>query len=516
MVKKIIIQPNSYYDSVKLMFVSQMITKLPGVKEAVVVMGTDHNKKTLETVDLSSEEVQKATPNDLIIAIEAQESAIEKVVQEVKSALASYQLSNEQRYRPRRLQTAWRELPGANLVLISIPGEYAKAEAIKALDLGLNVLLFSDNLTISEEKELKELAAKKGLLLMGPDCGTAIINHVPLAFANVVRPGRIGIVAASGTGAQEVSSIVHRVGAGISQLIGTGGRDLSSAIGGSMMIRGLEALAEDPETEVIISISKPPAAEVATKILTKVKQIAKPVVVVFIGGEAKYSENSQVYVAETLEEAALQAGKLLAGLKICTENVLTPKDEMERIAASEAANFNSHQKYLRGLFTGGTLASESIRLLEKSLGGIYSNIASQERFVLDDLGQSFQHTCLDLGADEFTLGRPHPMIEPTTRLERLELEISDQGLAVLLMDIVLGYGSHQDPAGAMISSLNKAKEVYKKRGGHLSIIASICGTEADPQNFKEQKAKLEEVGVVVMPTNAQAAQLAARIIQQID
>src|SRR4030095_10708603 len=131
----------------------------------------------------------------------------------------------------------------ADIALISVPGDYAAAEALKALAQGLNVMLFFDNVAIADERAIKLYARARTLLVMGPDCGTAIVNGVPLGFANVVRRGDIGLVAASGTGLQEVTCRIHNLGGGISQAIGTGGRDLKDAGGGMPVLQGAAARA---------------------------------------------------------------------------------------------------------------------------------------------------------------------------------------------------------------------------------------------------------------------------------
>ncbi|MCK4261349.1 MAG: acyl-CoA synthetase FdrA [Halanaerobiales bacterium] len=515
MAKKIVIKSNSYFDSVKLMSISKSISNMDGVAHAVVAMGTDINRETLHKVSLNTPETETVTPSDLIIAVDAEDAVIEEVLNSIDEALNTRKTGGEDEYNPRRLESAIDVLPGANMVVISVPGEYAKEEAMKAMKLGLHVMLFSDNVPIEEEKELKDFAAEKGLLLMGPDCGTAIINNVPLAFSNVIRKGKIGIVAASGTGAQEVSTMIHKAGEGISQLIGTGGRDLSATIGGSMMLRSLEALNEDPSTEVIVLISKPPAAEVVTKILVEVEKVEKPVVIIFLGGDLNALANSKAQGAKTLEDAALKAVALLRGEEPKEVEFTIDKAEVEKIADAESAKISDKQKYVRGLYTGGTLADEGMKILESKLGGIYSNIPFSPEFALEEDLKSVKHTCIDLGDDVFTVGRPHPMIEPSTRVDRLEEEIKDEEIAVLLFDVVIGYGSHVDPAGEMIATLKKAKELYAERGGYLAMVATVCGTEEDPQNLDEQKAKLEEIGVIVMPSNAQAVRLAAMIIERI-
>src|SRR5690606_14776291 len=125
------------------------------------------------------------------------------------------------------------------------PGVYAAFEAFRALENNLNVMMFSDNVTVEDEIKLKDLAVKKDLLMMGPDCGTAIINGVGLCFANKIKRGPIGLVAASGTGLQEVTVLIDQFGGGISQAIGVGGRDLSKDVMGRMTLHAINALNAD-------------------------------------------------------------------------------------------------------------------------------------------------------------------------------------------------------------------------------------------------------------------------------
>jgi hypothetical protein len=170
---------------------------------------------------------------------------------------------------------------------------------------------------------------------------------------------------------------------------------------------------------------------------------------------------------------------------------------------------------VRGLYTGGTLADEALILLDELLGGVYSNNQTRKQFVPDDPHKSIEHTIVDLGDDVFTVGRPHPMIDPSTREDRIRVEAGDPEVAVMMLDMVLGYGSHPDPAGAILDSLREAKEKTAARGGYLSIVASITGTEGDYQGIDAQRRKLESIGVVVMPSNYQASMLACRIMEKV-
>lgn len=512
------IRKGSYYDSVALMLVTKEIKKMSGVTEVIVGMGTDLNKELAANLGLSDVRISGLTPNDFFIAASAREDfKAETIINRVDELLNREKPDNAGEIRVNTLGAAVRHLKGANMAVISLPGKYAAAEAARALQNGLHVMLFSDNVSVEEELELKKLGRDKGLLVMGPDCGTAIINHVPLCFANVVRKGSIGIVGASGTGTQEVSVLVDRLGGGVSQVIGTGGRDLKSQIGGIMMLEGFQALIDDPETKVIVLISKPPAPEVAEKILSLVKSANKPVVVDFIGGDRKQIERSGAFACISLEDAARKAVSLLNGKEAEDfEGFEKPETEISELVTKEVSRLGSGQKYLRALYTGGTLADEAMKLLGREGYGIYSNIPLTPEMKLPDIRKSVKHTCIDLGDDDFTLGKPHPMIDPSGRAERLVQEAGDEEIAVVLMDFVMGYGSNADPAGEMLPAIAEAKKLMKEKGKDICIVGYICGTDNDPQGCKAQKEKLEEAGVVLMPSNAQAVRFAGRLLDQLN
>lgn len=516
------IRKNTYYDSVALMVITKEIKKLPYVKEIIVGMGTDLNKELAVNLKLNNDEIKSLTPNDFFIAAyasEEEDKALEKIINKVNELLNSKNEKSEaeEEYKPNTFNAALKHMKDANLAVISLPGKYAADEARKALKNGLNVMLFSDNVTLEEEIELKKMGREKGLLVMGPDCGTAIINHVPLCFANVVRKGDIGIVGASGTGTQEVTVLIDKFGGGISQAIGTGGRDLKSDVGGIMMIESFKALIQDPETKVIVLISKPPAPEVAKKILEMVSSTKKPVVVDFIGGDRKAIEASGAYACISLEDAAYKAVALSKGNSVFDYCVFTqPEEEIDALVEKEAGKFVSNQKYIRALYTGGTLADEAMKLLDKEGFDIYSNIPLKPELRLKEIHKSEMNTCIDLGDDDFTVGKPHPMIDPMGRVDRLPQEAEDEEVAIILMDFVIGYGSHVDPAGEMLPGIIDAKKNMESKGKYLSVVGYICGTEADPQNYGEQKEKLEKAGVIIMPSNAQAVRYCAKLLKRLN
>lgn len=511
------IRKNTYYDSVKLMLISKDIEKFEGVHEALVGMGTDLNKELAENLNIMSDEIKELTPNDFFITVLADDNVkIEDIADEADRLLSAKGSDSDSDYMPPTLNSALENSPDSNIALISVAGEYAADEARNALNKDLHVMIFSDNVKIEDEKELKELAVSKGLLMMGPDCGTAIINNTPLAFANVIKKGKIGIVGASGTGIQECTVLIDKLGQGVSQVIGTGGRDLSEEVGGLMMLQGIDALVEDLETEVILLISKPPAKEVEEKILARVKDIDKPVVISFIGGEKELIEKNNAVPAISLEDAARKSVALVKGEQTEDFDGFTMEmGKIEKLVEDETSKLAKEQEYLRGMYTGGTLADECMKLLSPIIGDMYSNIPLTSEYKLDDVFESKENTCVDFGDDEFTKGRPHPMIDPSIRVEQLEKEAKDEEVAVVLMDFVLGYGSHEDPVEDMSKAIKKAKAERDSKGGHLIAIASICGTENDPQDLEESKRKLEEAGVIVMPSNAQAVKLAGLMIKKI-
>jgi FdrA protein len=511
------VRKNAYYDSVALMRVTKEVEKTQGIEDVLVGMGTDLNRELAENLGFPAEKLKDITPNDLFIAAKSRESGVlDTIAAKVDALLNAKREDGNQEARAGSLNAAVRNLGGANMAVISLPGAYAAAEAKKALQNGLHVMLFSDNVSLEDEIEIKKLGREKGLLVMGPDCGTAIVNHVPLCFANVVKKGPIGIVGASGTGTQEVTCQIDRLGGGVSQVIGTGGRDLSVAVGGIMMLEGLKALKEDPETEVIVLISKPPAPDIAKAVLKEAADSKKPVVADFIGGDRRLIESFGAIACESLEDAARKAVCLSQGkIPMDFTGFLQPEVEIDALAKAEAAKLGPEQKYLRALYTGGTLADEAMKILSAEGFDIRSNIPLKPELRLQDVQKSEGHTCIDLGDDAFTVGRPHPMIDPSGRIERLRQEARDGAAAVVLLDFVLGYGSHPDPAGEMLPAIREAKKAAEDRGGFLSVVGSICGTAGDPQDYRAQEQKLLEAGVVLMPSNAQAAKLAAKILKKI-
>jgi FdrA protein len=470
------IRAGAYYDSVVLMQLQRKLAALDGVDDAGVVMGTPANKELLADFDLLSPEAEGAGADDLVIIVRAQdEKRANAALGQVDELLKARRSSISAEFRPHSLKLAIEQLPDAHWVLISVPGRYAAGVAEDALDAGKHVFLYSDNVSIEDEIKLKSKGVEQGLLVMGPDCGTAIINGVGLGFANRVRRGAIGIIAASGTGLQMVSSEIHNLGAGVSQGIGTGGRDLKAEVGARTMLLALDVLKADQDTKVIVLVSKPPSAAVAANILAAARNCGKPVIVDFIGYPPPARQIGNLHFAASLEDAAALAVQ----------------------AASDSSSSRVESKprngYLRGLFSGGTLAYEAMLGLQTVLSPLYSNVPIQKEQSLTDPLNSQAHTIVDLGEDMFTQGRLHPMMDNDLRLRRLKEEAADPETGIILLDIVLGEGAHPDPAGELAPALAEALKGRKD----LEALVLVVGTDEDPQGRAAQVEAFEKAGATV-------------------
>ncbi len=481
----------AYIDSVALMRVAQQVKALPGVEEAGLMIGTPANREILADAGLMADDGRAAGPGDLIIAVRAMDTAA------ADAALAEAERMIDQgarpatgdagtSYQPRTLRTAHALMPDANLALISVPGDFAAAEGEKALARGLNVMIFSDNVPLADEVALKRRARDLGLLVMGPDCGTAIIAGVPLAFANAVPRGDIGIVGASGTGIQEISCLIARLGGGVSHAIGTGGRDLHAEVGGITTLMGLDLLERDPATRHIVLVSKPPSEAVARAVLARVEKASKPFTICFLGASG-LSLPANARAVATLEAAAYAA----LGRRVPDQSLT---------ALGRPPNGG---RMVRGLFSGGTLCAEA-QIVARGLALAVSSNAPVPGAATANAPDA--HRMIDLGADEFTRGRPHPMLEPAVRDAPLREALADASVGVILLDVVLGTGGHHDPAGHLARVLSERPA----KGPH--VVASITGTAGDRQGLAAQTRALDAAGVAVAPSNAAAARLAFTVV----
>jgi FdrA protein len=482
------IRAGFYLDSVALMRLSVRLQALDGVQRASLMLASPANRQILRDADLLTSEGENASADDLVIAIRAShrthtDAALEAVALWLQGGGSAAAVAGV--YQPRSIEAAADLFAEANLALISIPGEYAARQAAKALRLGLNVMMFSDNVSKADERTLKISARSQGLIVMGPDCGSAIIRGVPLAFANAVPRGSIGIVAASGTGLQEVSCLLARGGLGISHAIGTGGRDLSDEIGGITALAAIDLLIDDDSTEHIVLISKPPGEATAARVLTKLSTCAKPVTVCFIGSAAPANVVAGVRFCRTIDDTAqVVLGKALH---------LSREDTTDLRTRSEGTGV------LHGLFAGGTLCAEA-QVVCADNGIAFTSNAPIPGAVAHTTG-SEQSKLLDLGADEYTVGRPHPMLEPQVRNEVLRDSLVRAD--VVMLDVVLGFGAHHDPAGAVADVVAGCAATRK-----ALVVASVCGTDSDPQPRHEQVLRLQRAGIHVAESNAQATQYA--------
>lgn len=504
--------PGAYQDSIKLMRISAAASARPGVRQAMAVLGTPMNLGQLEAAGLGSAAVKGAGPNDLVLAVLAEsEAAAAEALREMEAALTARPRGGAPEAGPASfasLDAALGADPALNLALLSIPGPWVRREAERALLRGLHCLIFSDNVPVEDEVALKRLGREKGLLVMGPDCGTCHIGGTALGFCNVVRPGPVGIVGAAGTGIQEAMAAIDRAGGGIRCALGTGGRDVTDAVGGLAMVDAIRFLAADPSTEVLLILGKPPGPQALKAILGALGEAGKPAVAHFVGADESavrgaYRGKAPLHLAGTLAGAGRMAAALAEGSAAPSAPSPSPA-LLEKAAAWARRAKTGRRRFLRGLYTGGTLCAEAQAILRGTLGTIQSNAPLVKAEKLKDPETSHGHTVIDLGDDHFTQGRPHPMIEPSLRRERMLREAADPETAVLLFDVVLGLGAHPDPGG------EAAKVVAQARGGNPDVLflCSVTGTAGDPQGMEAQRSKLEAAGAVVAGTHAEACRLA--------
>jgi FdrA protein len=497
------IRSGMYYDSAVLMQLQRSLAGLAGVQDAGVVMGTESNKELLAHIDLLSPEVQSSKPDDLVIVVRAEdEKTALEAISKVDELLTRRKSGIEQEYKPHSLETAAEMLPNASWVLISVAGRYAAGVAREALRAGKHVFLFSDNVSVEEEIALKAKSSQLGLLVMGPDCGTAMISGMGLGFANKVRKGPIGVVAAAGTGLQHVTSRIHQLGGGITHGIGTGGRDLSEKVGAVTFRQAIDLLSRDPETKVIVLVSKPPAPRVADEVLKAARNAGKPVVVNFIARAITSQRIDNLYFAGSLDEAAAMA------VRLANEGV-----GVESNADLKLERFSPGQKYMRGLYSGGTLAYEAQHILSNYLPKVWANAPINKEFKIPNSYVSQEHTIIDLGEDEFTVGRLHPMMDNELRIRRLLEEAQDPSVAVIVLDVVIGYGSHPDPASELAPAIAKAKAAAKQAGRFLEVVAVVTGTDEDPQNLDSQIDQLKAVGAWVETNNEAMVRYVGRLMR---
>ncbi|MBE7038524.1 MAG: acyl-CoA synthetase FdrA [Ruminococcaceae bacterium] len=511
MVIKNYIEKNRYYDSVFLMKIARKLSESDNVENASIGMGTPLNKETITDLGLNTEDLKNAGPNDLIIAIKAKDDAsFDKAIEEFYRLVNEKTTASKNSYQS--IPSAKNANPDANLAIISVAGKFAALEARRALMNDMNVFMFSDNVDIKDEVELKKLAIEKGKFMMGPGCGLSFINGVAIGLCSMVNRGDIGIVGASGSGIQEVMVLLHRNGFGISHAIGTGGRDLSDEVGGATMIQSIKALEEDEGTKIIALISKPPSKSAFIKVIDEIKKCKKKVVVHFLNGDNNLLKENGILYGETFDETANILMELSSGKKIEPKKIF--EDELN--IDEEIKKFKPGQKYLRAILCGGALTDETLIYWNKNGKDLYSNVALNDNLMLKDPFTSYKNSIIDIGDEAFTKGRAHVAIDPTARVNRFIKEARDKETSVIYLDFLLGYALHPDPASVMAKAITEEKERAKKEGRNLVVIATICGSDLDPQDFYKQAKILKDAGVILFDTNFIAAKNAFEIINKLE
>jgi FdrA protein len=497
------VRRGTYFDSVTLMLVSRDAASTPGVEAAAAMAGTPLNREVLTRQGFRLPD--DVGPNDLVVAVRAVDDESAQAVAQVIEArlrsglhVASPAGEAGRSGLPKTVRGGLRREPKPNLLLVTVPGPYASLEVAAGLEAGLHVFCFSSGMDVDEEVALKRFAIEKDLLLMGPDCGTAIVDGVGLGFANVVRRGSVGVVAAGGTAMQELTCLLDAAGVGISHAIGVGGRDLSAGVGGLMTIRALRVLLEDQSTDTIVILSKPPDPHVASRVLETAAGASKPVVVAFLGrngSDSRWRDSMAPSVAARL----MSAGSLeeAAARVAAAYGRSLPEDEAQVTRTTPG--------FIRGLFCGGSLCYEVMTQVARAVGPIWSNVPLHPEWEIEDVWESHRHTFIDFGEEQMVEGRVHPMIDPTLRNERVLQESLDPDVGVVVLDVILGRGAHDDPAAELVPLLREALDA---RGESLTIVASICGTRGDPQDLERQRKLLTESGAIVTKSSASAARVA--------
>jgi succinyl-CoA synthetase alpha subunit len=552
-ISHVVIKPNFYRDSLQLMKISEKLHQSSGVSEASIVMATETNKGVLIRLGFSPSLIEQAKESDMIIAVRAKDQqSIDLAAEQIGKLFESPEegrLDSRDQDKTSDIDLALRKMPGTNLVLLSIPGEYVKDISYKLIEQGIHQQIFSDHVPVEDELKIKKQAVTKGVLILGPGAGTSIINGKGIGFSNAISSvGPVGIVAAAGTGLQEVACLLDQCGIGVKHGLGVGGNDPKDKIGGIMMLECMKILEKDDDIKVIAIISKPPSGSVEQKIMEYViADGTKKYVMAFIGGQLTpagkkkrqqgHSENFQsqeasantssrhtttadrdarIVKVNSLASSVLAIANALGNqqLQKAISQLYIPSEGLVNLLQREWSQLQSSQRFIRALYTGGTFTYEAQVILRDiiDIGQIYSNAPIEQVKELQDSFKSQNHSIVDLGEEEFTKGRPHPMIDPTIRKFRIVEEAKDPEVGVILLDFVLGYGSNPDPVAAVIEELQLAKEIAHKKGHYLPIITHVCGTKNDIQDYERSISKLHSVGCVVMPTNALAVIASALIV----
>ncbi len=503
------IEHDHYADSLEILFAATVLNDQAGIELGYVGMGSDTFREGLAEAGIEAEAVNNASSSDLVIVAEADtEASFQAALRETLKAMTPIK-SMQQEKSFQSLSAAVEAHPEINMCHIAVPGEYALIEVKKALNIGLHCTVFSNNVPLSDEREMKLLAREKGLLCMGPDCGVANINGVALVLSSITNRGPFGIVGASGCGIQHVGAIIHEAGSGVTQIIGTGGNDLKDQVGGLMMEMGIAALEADEETKYIAIVSRKPGDAVLKNLLGWISACKKPVVALLMGCDRETIEATGAIYAENLDDCGQKCLRLIG-----KEYPLPALDDLTAIADEAVKKLAPQQKYLTALYSGGTYMDEAMRAAAPLVGPVYSNSPTKPEWTIQPGQIGHEHTFMDYGEEEFTVGRAHPIIDLSVRKNALGEIAAMPETAVVLMDLILTPPGHPDPAEAMLEEIRVLQQKARAEGRELIFVASVLGTDADVQNVTLQRQKLEDAGVLVCKTNNRAAMLAGLIIRR--
>lgn len=500
-----------------MMRLSEDLKNVSGVIEAAIIIGSDLNKETLRRYGTLTDDGNNANDTDTIISLVCNDEASLNTAIVKAEELLSSKLKKKQGNEFTNLDSALKAFNSANLAMISVPGQYVKDLVAKLLDKNIHVFVFSDHVPLEDEIDLKRIALEKGLLLMGPEAGTSIINGTVLGFGNRTNRGNIGIIGASGTGIQHLSVLLDSCGTGISHAIGVGGRDMLAKNGGLMTLQAIKAFENDFQTRVVLLVSKAIDSVVRNKIINYIKKnTKKKYVLCLIGDKEDILSIDNVSFVKTIQSSVLQALKYLDVdiYEKAQDRFIDERSNAIEFVDTISNLIDDNQKYIRGFFVGGTLCYESIVIIEQLMGKpIYSNLKEHD-FYIGGMDQSKEHTFIDFGTDEFTISKPHPIIDPSIRIARMLEDAKDPTVAVMIIDIILGYSTAKDTILLHSKAIKQALEIARKDNRTLSILVYMCGTDKDLADLELDN--LKDSGAKVFTSNALMSTAAALIANKLD
>jgi len=511
-----IVKKNFFRDSVQMMQFSQQLKDEQGVVDAAIVMGTDLNKNTLKNMDLLTEDGISATENDTLISINCKdENSLNNTAQKAEQLLVSDSAKAKNEFND--LSSALDSFSNANIASLSIPGQFVKEMAVELINKQLNLFVFSDHVPLEDEIYLKNLALENNVLFMGPEAGTSILNGTVFGFGNRIRKGSVGIIGASGTGIQEASTMIDLFGEGISHAIGVGGRDLRNDIGGVMTMKTMEIFENDPNTKAVLLVSKPVDNYIRNKIINKINNFSKKnYVLCLVGDNENREDTDKIKFSKSIQTSVLKILKLLDDnvYKKTKDVVRNQINDSIKLSESLSKDLNEGQKFIRGFFAGGTLCYESKIILEQMIGKIYSNLSSDDEYSIKGNVSSKENTLIDFGEEEFTSARPHPIIDPLLRRNRILEDANDPNVGVIIIDIICGINAAKNTMAFHAETIKKAIEIAREQGRKLSVFTYICGTENDVS--KNELKLLADSGAKLFTSNALMSFAAALVVKNLD